>query len=279
MNEFDKERLDFAKFQKTAEKQCLPFFRRALKKHIEPLMKYAENNGVDAIPSSSISTLLDNSVWGKTYDQVYSLIGSKFARREYYNQKRLDTGAEEKGVIDFLLNLWSQKLREYALQYTFNIQQELNDTTVRLIQEALGQDYELGLDAQGKLRLFFKKIREQNYLRSLVISRTESTTIANLGKDIGARSWLEESGSQGYHVWLGRIKNERQTHLAVNNTIVPLDTPFTVGGELSLRPGDVNLSAAERINCRCTTSIFSETRYNSLINRGRIVDGKLVGAS
>ena len=112
--------------------------------------------------------------------------------------------------------------------------------------------------------------------RSLTISRTEATRTANLGKEIGARSWIDEQGGQGYKMWLGRVVNERPTHLAVNNTIIPIDDLYQVGDEQAQRPGDVSLSAAEVINCRCSQSLMSQNRYNQLVARGRIVNSKVV---
>lgn len=278
MDEFEIERSEFAKQHKIAEKQMLPYFRKALRQHIAPFVRYIEVNSTAAVPRGLISTLLDNSVWAKVYNQVYEKIGVKFARREYYRQKKVDN-EEEKASIGFLIDIWSSILRDYSLTYVYNISRELTDTTIKIIEEALSDIASLELDEKGRVRLLIKNITDKMKLRSLTISRTETTTVSNIGKEIGAVSWINEQGGQGYRVWLGRIARERDTHIAVNNTVLPLDEMYTVGTEQALRPGDVHLSAKERINCRCSQTIMSQNRYNSLVKRGRIVNGKLLGAS
>ena len=56
------------------------------------------------------------------------------------------------------------------------------------------------------------------------------------------------------------MKDERVrlTHVEVDNTILPIDVPFTVGDSLMMYPRDRSLgaSADEIINCRCTCRYF-----------------------
>lgn len=277
-NPFKQERLDYAKFHKTAEKQALPFFRKALAETIAPVLSWIENYGIIGVP---VQLLIKKNVWESTYQKVYEQVGVKSARREYYYQRRIEglESEDKASAIGLLIDVWSRTLRDYALRYTYQIQQELNDTTIEIINRALGEDYGLDIDRQGLVRLVLKNIKDKMKTRSLTISRTESTTVSNLGKDIGARSWIDESGTGGYKLWLGRVVGERPSHLDVNNTIMPIDDEFIVGGEPAERPGDVRLSAKERINCRCTMSLMTGNRYNAYQKRGLIVNGKVNGAS
>ncbi len=279
LNEFRQERIDYAKQQSIAEREVLPFVRKALKQTIAPVIAYVQSNGVQT--SIPVEILINQSVWNTLYPQIYQNIGMKFARREFYRQRTLDGQIKTKAsAIDFLIDIWTNQLRNYAYQYTYQIINELNYTTIKLIRQALNDTYQLGLDYDGAIRLFIKDVNGKFNKRAGSISRTEATTISNLGKDIGARGWIEQQGGQGYKVWLGRNdKRERHTHLEENNVIIPINDLHTVGGEQCQRPGDVNLSAKERINCRCTESYMSQNRYNAYVNRGRIVDGKLIGAS
>lgn len=277
INEFKQERIDYAKAQSIAEKQLLPLFKKALKQSISRVIQYANDYGLDGLKPES---LINPNVWDSVYPTAYQMIGMKLARNEYYRQRRLEGIEQKASAIDFLVDIWSGTFRDYALNYLYNIKRELNQTTVEIINRALGDTYALGLDRDGSIRLFEKTLNDNLRLRSLTISRTEATTISNLGKDIGARSWIDEQGGQGYKVWLGRNDiRERPTHIQENDTLIPIDDKYVVGGELAERPGDVNLSAKERINCRCTQSLMSENRYNAYVKRGRIVNGKLTGAS
>ena len=277
MNEFKQERIDFAKFHKTAEKQLLPLFKKALSKNLGNVTAWVETNGLIGVP---VSMLIDQAVWREVYPKVYQLIGMKMCRQEYYRQRRLEGAAETKAsAIQFLVDVWSGKLREYAGQYVSMIETALNATTIDVIERALGESASLELDAKGSLRFFLDKLAGSVKNRALSISRTETTTIANLGKDIAARSWIEEQGQQGYKVWLGRIAGERETHLETNNKVIPIDDLYSLRGDLGERPGDINFSAENRINCRCTQSLMTQRRYDQYLKRGRISGGKITGAS
>lgn len=272
MNEFDREREQYARAHSIAEKQALPYFRKALAASVAPVIKWVNDFGPDNVP---VEKLIKEDVWILTYPQVYQLIGMKFAKKEYYNQ-RANEGIKA-SAIDFLVDIWSGTLKDYALRYTYFIQKQLNDTTVDIIRRALGNDAALGLDRQGRTRLFEKDVNGAMKARSLSISRTEVTTISNLGKEVGARSWIDQNGGQGYKMWLGRVVGERETHLAENNTIIPIDDQYVLGGnDLCDRPGDLSLKPANRINCRCSQSLMSQNRYNQLQKRGRIVNGKVI---
>lgn len=278
INEFRQERIDYAKQHKTAEKQLLPIFRRALRETVKPVKEFVAIHGTVI---TDVESLINKRVWEPTYQKAFMLVGMKTARYEFYRQRRLDLQVETKAsAIDLLVDVWTSILRDYALTYTYQIQRELNDTTIKIIQEALDEANALGIGPDGAIRLFNKTLDGKLKLRSLVISRTEATTISNLGKDIGARGWLDQQQGESYKVWLGRNDNrERPAHLEENNTLIQIEDTFNLDGELCQRPGDIDLSAGMRINCRCSCSYLSQTRYNSYLKRGRIVGGKLVGAS
>lgn len=277
ISEFRQERIDFDRFHKSASKEVAPYFRKALLLSIKPTIEYAKTFGLEAL-SMALVPPITTTVWNNTYERVYNAIGLRMARKEYYRQRNLD--ATKASAISLLIDSWTSLLRDYALNYTYRIARELNNTTIEMIKKALGETLQLGFDEANALRLFEKQLNGDVKLRTGVISRTEATTISNLGKDIGARSYIDEQGGQGYKVWLGRDdEKERPTHIEENNTIIPIDDLHIVGGEACERPGDINLSAKERISCRCTESYLSETRYNAYVKRGRIVNGKLIGAS
>lgn len=274
LKEFKQERILYARQQRIAEKEMLPMFRKALRQSIAPVIDFVNSFGTDINPAY----LVDQNVWQNVYTQLYNQIGIKVARQEYYRQRGLE--AQKASPIGFLIDVWTRTFRDYALTYVYRIQRELNQTTVDIINKALGDVNALGLDRDGSIRLFEKTLNGAMKLRSLVISRTEATTLTNLGKEVGAMSWINESGQQAYKVWLGRNDaRERQAHFDENNTILPIEGQYNLDGQHCDRPGDIVLSASQRVNCRCTQSIMSQTRYDAYVKRGRVVNGKLVGAS
>jgi len=277
LKEFREERLIWNRFHKTAEKQLLPLFRKAIMQSIQPVMTYAELEGTDNIP---VEQLINSNVWQSVYQRAYEITGMKMAKSEYYRQRKNEPTATKASAIDFLVDVWSGKLKDYALQYVYQIQRELNDTTVEMIRRALGDVADLDMDREGRVRLFLKGLGQRAKMRAGTISRTETSRIANLGKNIAAVSWIETQGGQSYKVWLGRNdKNERRAHLEENDTIIEMENTFDLDGHLCQRPGDFSLPANQVINCRCTCSFMSINRYNRYQKLGRIVNGKLVGAS
>ncbi|HWB13402.1 MAG TPA: phage minor head protein [Pirellulales bacterium] len=89
--------------------------------------------------------------------------------------------------------------------------------------------------------------------RAKAIARTETTGALNAGH-YAARSELISEGLVKGSEWLG-VQDERQraAHAANDGKVVAAGEMFNVGGEQAPYPGYWGLSAAQRVNCRCTT--------------------------
>lgn len=273
---FDQERKRYAKQHLIAERELKPLFRKAIQDNMRPVVKWVADFGSNNVP---VERLVKTNVWMPVYLVAFERLGQKFARQEYYYQRNEDMG-KKASAIEFLKDVWSGIFKTYVTDYVNKIADSLNQTTVDLIRAALADGDELGLDSNGFVRWFYKKANEIVADRTRAFTRTEATAISNLGKEIGARSWIDEQGGGGYKAWLGRNdERERKTHLQTNNTIIPIDDFYEVGGELCQRPGDKALSLNERVMCRCTQTLMSENRYQGYLKRGRIANGKLTGAS
>ncbi len=97
--------------------------------------------------------------------------------------------------------------------------------------------------------------------RALVISRTESTAAANYGASLGAESSDYETGKQ----WLAVVDRvTRPAHVDADGQLVASYDMFTVGGEQCMFPGDLTLSPAESINCRCCSVYVALVGDNGL---------------
>jgi hypothetical protein len=81
------------------------------------------------------------------------------------------------------------------------------------------------------------------------IGTTEAHTAAE-GTAFGVG---QATGLVGFKIWDTSFVNSRQTHQDANGQSVPIEDFFIVGGEFAEYPGDWGLSAAERINCACST--------------------------
>jgi hypothetical protein len=90
--------------------------------------------------------------------------------------------------------------------------------------------------------------------RSNNIARTEATGALNQGHQ-ATRDELEKDGLVKGKTWLSILdKSTRESHEDADGQEVENDAKFTVGEEECLYPGDPDLSAAERCNCRCTAT-------------------------
>ena len=102
--------------------------------------------------------------------------------------------------------------------------------------------------------------------RAFVITRTEVLRAANYGAVQGAR----RTGYKMKKEWISavdfrtrRLPRDEFSHIAMNGMQVDMDEPFKVprrtgGYEDMMQPGDPNGSAADVIQCRCTTGFIVE---------------------
>lgn len=83
-----------------------------------------------------------------------------------------------------------------------------------------------------------------------LIARTELVSVGNGAAMVSAKA----AGVPGdMKVWLATPDTRtRPTHADADGQSVPLDQPFTVGGEDAEYPGDPGLSLDGRGNCRCS---------------------------
>lgn len=91
--------------------------------------------------------------------------------------------------------------------------------------------------------------------RATTIARTEAAAAVN-GADWATFSEMQAQDDTltVTQEWLATTDaRTRQDHLDADGQVVPVDSPFSVGGEDLLYPGDPDGSAEQTINCRCTT--------------------------
>lgn len=84
----------------------------------------------------------------------------------------------------------------------------------------------------------------------LRIARTESHTASQVGSRAGAVA----TGLPLMKEWLSAENRVRPSHLKADGQKRKLDEPYSVGGHPAMHPGDPDLPARERINCRCQES-------------------------
>ncbi|MFA5553473.1 MAG: phage portal protein [Phycisphaerae bacterium] len=154
---------------------------------------------------------------------------------------------------DELKKLTEQTLRSPALKKKMEISTtkitDINKVTQQLVAKQLKQ----GLDAGESLSQLTGRLKDSfgfTLKRAQRIARTQTAGAVDSGRHYGMKTAGVELKS-----WLTSRDNEvRDAHKEAESTYaagIPLDMPFTVGGEELLYPGDPAGSAANIINCRC----------------------------
>ncbi len=105
--------------------------------------------------------------------------------------------------------------------------------------------------------------------RAVVVARTETIGALSAGRSDAFAAVAEALGGEFEEQWLATIdRRTRPAHREADLQRVPLGTPFLVGGEHLMRPGDPNGSAANVIQCRCSTLLVRPGETTDMTGRG-----------
>ena len=196
----------------------------------------------------------------EAYVKFYQTVFVDSAKKEF---DRIRQDNREKAFVpdDFFLNTWKEWIREWVLQNLGGLIKDVNDNTLKQIQQTLGEGIEQGLNPFQLEKLLFEQIPNIN--RARAIARTESTRAYNEGKKRSATDWANQTGTKLWKIWIhGGAKEPRFQHIQAQNKPIRADQPFvftTKGVEVFMdKPGDVNGGAAQTINCSCVVVYVSE---------------------
>jgi hypothetical protein len=248
--------LAYAKQHAIWERKLMPIFYRAIYECVKPVL--STFNPHDA----------RTDVWQTAYKKAYKLIGVSAARNEYLYLKRNNTKAD---IISFLNDLFAQRMSAYGALVGFDFQTDLTATTQDQIRKALeeaGRTFATNSQTARLIRQY--TLGDIGKARALLIARTETTTASNLAKIEGAKEYFSEVGeTTGYKMWITRMDGkERHDHMVINETAVPFNSVFDVGGFDGNVPGDPKLPGKERIRCRCTFVTLTAAGYRRRFGGG-----------
>lgn len=105
--------------------------------------------------------------------------------------------------------------------------------------------------------------------RAVLVARTETLGALSFGRVDAYGAVAQALGGVFELEWLATLDSRvRPAHLAADGQRVPIGTPFTVGGEQLMRPGDPAGSPENVIQCRCTTLLQRPGETTSQVGRG-----------
>ena len=196
----------------------------------------------------------------EAYVKFYQTVFVDSAKKEF---DRIRQDNREKAYVpdDFFLNTWKEWIREWVLQNLGGLITDVNDNTLKQIQQTLGEGIEQGLNPFQLEKLLFEQIPNIN--RARAIARTESTRAYNEGKKRSATDWANQTGTKLWKIWIhGGAKEPRFQHIQAQDKPIRADQPFVFsnnGVQVFMdKPGDINGGAAQTINCSCVVVYVSE---------------------
>ena len=145
----------------------------------------------------------------------------------------------------FMNPLFLQKIKQFGLDKAKGI----DDTTKADIRKAIADGIEAGEGLsliKTRVTEAFDALREDGY-RAEKIARTESMSSTNAGSLLT----YAKSGVEKKEFMSALDDRTRDSHAEANGQVVPMDEPFSVGGEDMMYPGDPSCSADNVVNCRC----------------------------
>lgn len=144
-------------------------------------------------------------------------------------------------------------IREH-LNEVFRMQywRDVNDTTATRLATQIQASLQAGESIQQMSKRVHDTLGSQTPARALMIARSETTGGLNAGS-YAAFQDMKERGIVTTRAWFANDDAfTRATHWEAHDQREDENGEFTVGGEKCRYPGDPRLSAAQRVNCRCS---------------------------
>lgn len=150
----------------------------------------------------------------------------------------------------------------------------LGEAIRRQVDETIRDGHANGWSVDKTARAIRAKVDDVTPGRAAMLARTDLNALSNGASVDAARAVGVETKT-----WLAtEDERTRETHADADGQTVPIDQPFTVGGEQADFPGDPDLSDEESINCRCTV-IYGEPLTAAATAEGGDMDDILTAAA
>jgi hypothetical protein len=231
------------------EAYAYPLIKNALDEQTQTVAKFVNSDNFDNI-DLYIQFLVDQKPLYDALEKVYTKVGVSAATFSYDWIRNSVPKSRKDFILDFFNPEWYREMVEYFRFIGGNkitgIDQTTSDKIKTLLENILG----LNLSRRDQAQLFQQTLNSPDFnrARSLVIARTESTTAANYGINMGA----ESSDYEVEKFWINtKDKRTRFSHLVMTQDAIAINQPFIVGGVPMMYPGDPSAPAAEVVNCRC----------------------------
>ncbi len=235
----------FDRATRTYEQPADWLIRQALRKQFKAVQVHLDQSATLDQALNLPDGIIDEQPMFNAYEKLYTLVGPPFAKMtieaiQGSQQKQFDHLTEYFRI--FSQTIAGDKIKNIALNTLDAIRTMLTTMPNEIIEKGIPA---VGRELRSQYEVFTRWKSEQ-------IARTELITAANSGSLKGARSL----GFDMEKEWIAGGGNVRPSHAEAHGQRVPMAKMFRVGAERADFPGDPRLSAAERINCKCTSGFI-----------------------
>lgn len=152
----------------------------------------------------------------------------------------------------------------------------LGDAIREQVKESIQAGYENGWSVAKTASAIIERVDSVAPGRAAALARTDLNALSN-GASLAMASQVDGVNSK---TWLATDdERTRETHAEADGQTVPIDQPFTVGGEQADYPGDPDLSDEESFNCRCTVIYGEPLTAASTAEGGEMNDQSMTAAA
>jgi len=239
----------YLKLHKEYEAYAYPIIKKALDAQTGVVADFVNEDNFDNI-ELYIQFLVQQKPLYSGLEKIYTKVGVSAATFSYDWIRNSVPKNKKDFIIDFFNAAWFEEMVNYFRLIGGTKVTGIDDTTRNIVKNLLANILGQNLSRRDQAKLFEESLNDPafNRARSLVIARTESTTAANFGINMGA----ESSDYEVQKFWINtRDARTRRSHLAMTKDRIALNQPFNVGGVSMMYPGEVGAPAAEVVNCRC----------------------------
>ena len=239
----------YLKLHKEYEAYAYPIIKKALDDQTGAVADFVNEDTFDNI-ELYIQFLVQQKPLYSGLEQIYTKVGVSAATFSYDWIRNSVPKNKKDFIIDFFNAEWYQEMVNYFRLIGGTKVTGIDETTAEKVRNLLANILGQNLSRRDQAKLFEETLNDPafNRARSLVIARTESTTAANFGINMGA----ESSDYEVQKFWINtKDKRTRRSHLLMTQDRIAINQPFIVGGIPMMYPGEVGAPAAEVVNCRC----------------------------
>ena len=239
----------YLKLHKEYEAYAYPIIKKALDEQTGAVADFVNEDTFDNI-ELYIQFLVQQKPLYSGLEKIYTKVGVSAATFSYDWIRNSVPKNKKDFIIDFFNAAWYEEMVNYFRLIGGTKVTGIDETTAEKVRNLLANILGQNLSRREQAKLFEETLNDPafNRARSLVIARTESTTAANFGINMGA----ESSDYEVQKFWINtKDKRTRRSHLLMTQDRIAINQPFIVGGTPMMYPGEVGAPASEVVNCRC----------------------------